>query len=158
MSWHEKNLNSWHHKLWLHHEVNLSSTNVQIQADSPAGFSKTEWWTISFCLSCAHFCLWALWNYWVFPLFYIANTDVKCAWQGPKEKHQHFCVWTQMHRHGDPFFSLPPAQFQGYSVWTWWIRNWNVRRESCFALWLHVPVPPLGQWWSAEIMLNRKFI
>lgn len=35
---------------------------------------------------------------------YIVNTDAKCAWQGPKEKHKHFGVWTQMHRHGDPFF------------------------------------------------------
>lgn len=62
-------LNLWHHNVWLNHEVNLSSTNVQIQSDIPAGFSKTEQCSVGSCLSYVLICLQASWNYRVFPHF-----------------------------------------------------------------------------------------
>lgn len=59
---------------------------------SPAGFSKTEQCPPGSFLPPALACLQASWNYRDFLPFCIVNPDAKCAWQGPKERHQHFCV------------------------------------------------------------------
>lgn len=70
-----------------------------------------------------------------FPTFSIVNTDVKCAWQGPKERHQHFCVLcvtTQAHR------LFPPLSYKHSRLYC--VKKTNKKhwysRKSIFA---HIP-------------------
>lgn len=71
------------------------------------GFTQTERCPPGSCLPPAFACLQASQNYVNFHPFCIVNTDAKCAWQGPKEKHQQFCVLnTNTQTHTKPS-SLP---------------------------------------------------
>lgn len=102
----------WHHTPWLHHEVSLSSTTVRIKKRHPSRpFQIGPIYPRLLCPSCCRLPS-SFPQMQGPPPYYIVNTDAKCAWQGPKERHQHFCGLNTNNTHS--VFASFHAHIQGY--------------------------------------------